>query len=207
MSIVAKSLSVLALLFLLAFGWCVIAMFHFLYISSKVPVSILGQGRVYTGSWDQGFVAADGTWAIDGEEHAFPLNTSEIRCVKEHRRCYAAGARLSDNYLTADLDFYDVTKWDNSTLEFVTDAACVSYVYVINRNTEKLAGRRVAKTTSDPTCKSIVVSPGLRLSFVSGQDVISKLRSEAAPTMISSAMATIWSALILFWIWRVARKT
>src|SRR5262245_39041304 len=112
MSIVAKSLSVLALLLLLVFGWCVIAAFHVLYIFSQVPVSILGDGRVYTGGWDLGFVHADGTWAIDREKHAFPLNMSEIRCIKQDRQCYAASARISGNYLTADLDFYNITKWD-----------------------------------------------------------------------------------------------
>ena len=206
MSIVAKSLSVLALLLLLVIGWCLIAVFHFLYISSEVPVSILGQGRVDTRSWDQGFVVADGTWAIDGEKHAFPLNVSEIRCIKQDRQCYAAGARLQDNWLTADLDFYNITKWDDDTLEFVTDATCISYLYVISRNTEKLTGRRGAKTTDDPVCKSIGVSPELRLSFVNGLDVVRKLRDEAAPTMISSAVATIWSVLILIWIWRVVRR-
>jgi hypothetical protein len=125
--------------------------------------------------------------------------------LKENSRCYAAGARLSNNYLVAELDFYNVTKWDNSTLEFVTDARCVSYVYVINRNTEKLTGRRVAKTTDDPTCTSIISSPVLRLSFVDGLDVVRKLRSEAAPTL-SLPVATIWTVVILFWIWRVVRR-
>jgi hypothetical protein len=148
---------VLALLVLLFFGWYIIASIHFVSIWSKVPVDILSQGSVYTGGWDQGFVTASGTWVLDGEKHAFPINMSEIQCFKENSRCYAAGARLSNNYLVAELDFYNVTKWDNSTLEFVTDARCVSYVYVINRNTEKLTGRRVAKTTDDPTCKSLLV--------------------------------------------------
>ena len=158
------------------------------------------------GSWDQGFVTASGTWTLDGQNHAFPINMSEIQCIKDDRRCYAAAARLSGRYLVADLDFYNVTKWDSSTLEFVTDAVCVAYVYVINRNTEKLTGRRVAKTTDDPTCKSIISSPVLGLSFVNGLDVVTKLRSEAAPTLISLPVATIWTGVILFWIWRVVRR-
>ena len=125
---------------------------------------------------------------------------------KQDRQCYAASARISDDYLTADLDLYNVTKWNDNTLEFVTDATCVSYVYVISRNTEKLTGRRSAKITDDPVCKSIGVSPELRLSFVNGLDVVRKLRNEAAPIMISWAVATIWSVLILFWIWRVMRR-
>jgi hypothetical protein len=83
---------------------------------------------------------------------------------------------------------------------------CVLYVYVINRNTEKLTGRRVAKTTDNPTCKSIISSPALRLSFVNGLDVVTKLRGEVAPTLISLPAATIWTGVILFWIWRVVRR-
>lgn len=62
-------------------------------------------------------------WAREWNSGA---NMSEIQCIKDDRRCYAAAARLSGRYLVADLDFYNVTKWDSSTLEFVTDAVCVS---------------------------------------------------------------------------------
>jgi hypothetical protein len=116
-------------LFLLLLGWTAIGALHLAVLSHNVPLTPLSFGRVHTESWDQGFVAADGTWTIDGESHAFPLNMSDIRCIKDEKSCYAAEARLSDNYLVADLEFYKITNWDNSTLEFVTDATCVSYVY------------------------------------------------------------------------------
>jgi hypothetical protein len=41
---------------------------------------------------------------------------------------------------------------------------------------------------------------------VNGLDVITKLRSEAAPTLTSLPVATIWTGVILFWIWRVVRR-
>ena len=206
MSIAGRSFRVLALLLLLLLGWAAIGALHLLVVSHNVPVIPLSFGRVITDSWDQGFVAADGTWTIDGEKHAFPLNSSQIRCFKESSVCYAAQAQLSsDNYLAAYLEFYKITKWDNSTLEFVEDAICVSYVYVINRSVEKLTGRRVAKATDDPTCQ-LTERSDLRLSFVSGSEVVDKLRSQYAPIIQSTLLATAWAMFILFLIWRVARK-
>jgi hypothetical protein len=206
MGIVGKSLRIVALLFLLLLGWIAIAALHLFAIWYKVPVMPLGDGRVLTGSWDQGFVSARGTWTIDGEKHAFPLNMSEINCVKARSVCNAAEARVSDDWLEATQEEYNITKWDQSKLEFISDATCVSYVYVIDRSTEKLTGRRIAKATSDPVCRPVVLSPELRFSFVNGLDVVSKLRSEHEPTVLSSVLATVWAAFILFWIWRVVRR-
>jgi hypothetical protein len=206
MGIVGKSLRLVALFFLLLVGWMAIGALHLSAISYKVPVMPLGDGRVLTGSWDQGFVLARGTWTIDGEKHAFPLNMSEINCVKARNVCNAAEARVSDDWLEAAHEEYNITKWDNSTLEFVSDATCVSYVYVINRSTEKLTGRRIAKATSDPICQSVVLSPELRLSLVNGLDVVNKLRSEHSPTIFSTVLATVWAAFILGWIWLVIRR-
>jgi hypothetical protein len=203
MSIASKSLRVLALLFLLFLGWAIIGAYHLSVLVQKVPAYPLGNGRVFTQSWDQCFVSAQGTWTIDGEKHAFPLNMSEINCVKARSVCNAAEARLSDGWLVAVLEEYDITKWDQSRLEFISDATCVSYVYVIDRSTEKLTGRRIAKATSDPVCRSINSSPELRLSFVNGLDVVGKLRSEHEPTVLSSVLATVWTIFILVWIWLV----
>jgi hypothetical protein len=205
-SIVGKSLQVAALLFLLLLGWIAIGAVHLFEISYKVPVKPLGDGRVLTERWDQGFVSAQGTWTIDDEKHAFPLNMFEINCVKARSVCNAAEARVSDDWLVAVHEEYNITEWDNSTLEFVSDATCVSYVYVINRSTKKLTGRRIAKATSDPVCQSVALSPELRLSFVNGLDVVDKLRSEHSPTIFSTVLATVWAAFILFWIWRVIRR-
>ena len=127
MGIVGKSLRVVAAVLLLLVGWIAIASLHFFIISYKVPVQPLGDGRVFTGLWDEGFVSAKGTWTIDGDKHAFPLNVSE-NCAKGRSVCNAAEARVSNDWLEAAHEAYNITKWDNSTLEFVSDATCVSYV-------------------------------------------------------------------------------
>jgi hypothetical protein len=206
MHIASKAIRVLGLLILLLLGMAAILAAHLGYIAQKVPLGIHGDGRVYTGGWDRGFIAANGTWTIESQGHAFPLNTSEIRCVKSDGLCYAAEARVSDGYLTAGLELYDIKKWDSTTLEFVTEAACVTYAYVINRSTEKLTGRRLKTATTDPTCQLIVLEPDLKLSFVNGLDVVRNLHDQHAPTGFSIAAATAWVLFILVWIVRVVRR-
>lgn len=109
-------------------------------------------------------------------------------------------------YLTAGLELYEIKKWDSTTLEFVTEAACVTYAYVINRSTEKLTGRRLKKATSDPTCRLIVLETDLKLSFVNGLDVVRNLHDQHAPTGFSIAAATAWVLFVLVWIVRVVRR-
>jgi hypothetical protein len=185
MGIAGKSFRAVALLFLLLVGWIVIGVLHFVIINYKVPVQPLGDGRITTRMWDMGYVSANGTWTIDGQKHAFPINMSKIICSKQDSYCYSGEARITDNYLGAYLEFYKITKWDDATLEFISDADCVSYVYVINRSTKKLIGRQVKKTATDNSLCEIA-SPDLKLSFVSGWDVDQKLRSEYAPNLTES---------------------
>jgi hypothetical protein len=80
-SIAGKSFRVLALLLLLLVGWIAIGGLHLFITWHNAPVTPLGSGLVTTRSWDRGFVTAEGTWTIDGEKHAFPINMSKISCA------------------------------------------------------------------------------------------------------------------------------
>ena len=204
MRIALKALRVLGLLGLLLLGLAAIFAAHLGYIASKVPAGILGEGRVYVDGWDRGFVAARGTWTIEGQNHGSPLNMSHIQCLRSEGLCRAAEAYLTDGYLNAELELYEIKKWDNSTLEFVTDAACVTYEYVINRSTEKLTGRRLKKATTNPDCRFVELD--LQLSFVNGLSVVKNLQDQHAPTAFSIAAATAWVLFILFWIGQVVRR-
>jgi hypothetical protein len=121
---------VLALLLLLLLGWIAIGALHLFIMWYKVPVTPLGSGLVTTRSWDRGFVTAEGTWTIDGEKHAYPINMSSILCYKDDRYCYSSTAKLSDNYLVAELYLYEITKWDDATLEFTPKIQPVSHMFM-----------------------------------------------------------------------------
>jgi hypothetical protein len=207
MSIVSKTLRLFGLLLLLLVGLFAIATAHIVYVSAMVPTSIMGDGRVHVGFWELGIVSARGTWIIEGHGHSSPLNMWDLQCVRDESLCYTAQAEITaGRYLNAELERLEIKRWDNATLEFVTDAACVSYVYVINRSTERLTGRRVKKTTTEEMCRDIELEPELRLSFVNGLTVVSELRHLHAPTPYSIAAATAWLLFILVWMVRVVRR-
>ena len=203
-----KKLSkVLGILALTIVGLVGIAVMHFTVIDQRVPVDLFGDGKVNIGQWDQGYVNAKGTWVIDGERHGIPLNVSDITCLRDQKLCYIAEASVMEGFgksLDADGSFVDIKRWDASTIEYQTDALCVSYTYVIDRATQKLIGRRLKKPNSnddDDLCKS--ASADLRLSFVKGFDVAQALRRESAPNTISLVAATAFVLLMLAWAWRV----
>jgi hypothetical protein len=62
-------------------------------IGLRVPVDLRGDGNVNVDSWDKGYVQAKGTWVIDGERHAWPLNVSDLNCFRDDQLCYVASAR------------------------------------------------------------------------------------------------------------------
>lgn len=69
-------------------------------------------------------VIAEGTWVLDNEKLAYPLNVTKITCYKEISTCIEARAEImsggdSDSLLLNTYDF-PITKWDN--YEIIADA-------------------------------------------------------------------------------------
>ena len=208
--VLKKLFKVLGIIALTLVGLIGIVAIHSAVINERVPVGLLGNGKVFVGNWDNGFVHAKGTWVIDGERSAHSLNLSSILCLREQNLCHVADASVSDGvmggtYLDADVNTYDIKRWDASTIEYNTEAVCVTYAYVIDRATEKLIGRRLKKPDAkDDVCGS--VGSDYSLSFVNGLDVVERLRQERAPNTISIVSATAFGLLMLAWAWRVIRK-
>ena len=71
-------------------------------VNSAVPVNLPVGPHVYTSLWDERYVSASGTWVIDNDRHAFPLNTSEITCRRPDSFCTATTARIDYNTLTLE---------------------------------------------------------------------------------------------------------
>jgi hypothetical protein len=112
---------------------------------------------------------------------------------------------LSDGYLSAESERYQIKKWDNSILEFVTETNCVSYVYVVNRSTARLTGRRLKKEPTDDNCK-LVLERDLALSFVDGFSVARSLQQQHAPSTYTLPAAVLWTLFIVAWAVRVIRR-
>ena len=177
-----------------------IGVMHIAVIDQRVPVELLGDGKVFVNNWPNGYVHGKGTWTIDGERSAHPLNVSSIFCVRDQSLCYVADASISDGvfggtYLDADVNSYDIKRWDAATIEYQTDAVCVTYAYVIDRATEKLIGRRLKKEDAEGELCGAAQSD-LKLSFVDGSDVVEALRRERAPSTVSLVIVAIrWTPM------------
>jgi len=93
------------------FGFAGILLVAMFYVSSKVPVGIANvHAEVRTRTWESGYVYAKGTWEIDGEPTAFPLNVSKILCVQSESQCYEAQAEIFNGLLDSNYKFYEITK-------------------------------------------------------------------------------------------------
>jgi hypothetical protein len=64
------------------------------YVAVQVPVKPSGGGTVYTDAWDRGYVSADGTWVIENERSASPIQVTDIACYREDNQCQLATAEL-----------------------------------------------------------------------------------------------------------------
>ena len=203
----AFTFNILGLLGLTLAGVIGIAAIHSTIIKLGVPVILPGDGRIYVGSWDNGYVSGIGTWVIEQDRHMSPMNVSSVSCVRQDGICYDAQASITWGFLNSYLDRYPIERWDSSTIQFKNDApSCVTYTYVIDRATQKLSGRRLKKSdVAQQDCTSIQ-SNDLRLSFVSGSEVEETLRRESAPTVASLVIGTGFVFLMLAWMWKVIRR-
>jgi hypothetical protein len=153
---------------------------------------------------------SSGTWAIDGGPNAAPLNVAEISCLKEQRTCYVASASAEEvfgsNWLDVTLSDFNITRWDDTSIEYQAKSLCLTGKFVIDRVTEKVSGRRTRTPGAPERCANL--NQDLRLSFVSGLDVAMRLKKERAPKTETVVAITIFVLLMLAWAVRVVmRKT
>ena len=186
-------------------------MLSFVTLAKRTPVGIAStySGQVAVRGWDDGYVGAKGTCAIDEERSAEPLNVSDITCFRDQRTCYSAHASVggitSQNWLDVELGVFSIVRWESSSIEYQAQYLCMTTKYVIDRATEKVSGRRLRTPGSDDkACGDF--SQDLRVGFVNGSEVATPLRREAAPTTAGIIVATIFSLLMFVWAVRVITR-
>lgn len=112
------------------------------YKETTKPGILLPPLQVSTASWDR-YVTASGTLLLQGEELGIPLQTTEVQCHRQMGICIVATAMLNENYLSTDIETYEVERWDS--YEIVTkpmDKLCVRYTLRISRNQKTVTGLR-----------------------------------------------------------------
>ena len=72
--------------------WIAVAVLAGTIAQLRVPVNL----TTYSGvtSVSDGYVKAAGTWVIEGDRQGFPLQTTEITCKRELKRCSSATAQI-----------------------------------------------------------------------------------------------------------------
>lgn len=170
-----------------------------------VPVKIRSGYGVHTNQWDQGYVSASGTWVIENDRQAFPVQYSELTCILSEKQCQSATAEIMfGNMLSVDRQIYSVERWTDDTVIFTASSAlCVDYTYTISRANQRVVGTRTRKKNPGPSCFS--GSETLQLSLVDGFKVTQQLEKEAS----SNTQPFMWATLVAFWVFigfRVFRR-
>jgi hypothetical protein len=182
------------------FGTAAIFSVGIFSIYSQVSVQLPSGARVYADFWDRGYVAAEGTWTIEGGKQAFPLQTSMIICYKQEGHCTSAQAEIaSGDRLGLNVERFEITKWDATTLVFTnTSPRCVDYVYTIDRSNLRTFGTRKSKQDAGDACKQ---QHDLQLTLVDGFTFWQGLRDDASARI----MPFVWATIALWWVFVLYR--
>jgi hypothetical protein len=173
-----------------------------LYMKIQVPVNLRSGGNVFTSNWDNGFVHASGTWVIENDRQAFPLQVAEVLCRRSDSECTSATAEVTfGGLLNVDTDRYEVVRWTTDTIIFTTSALCVDYTYTISRASERLVGTRTPKRAGSASCPSGAGKDTLQLSLKDGFKVQMGLEDEAR----SRAQPFLWAGLTVLWLFIAMR--
>ena len=90
------------------------------------------------------YVTATGTWVLQGEQIAYPLNTSEITCRRSDGLCVdfhvdvhmPTSASPGLPQIMPIIDYYDITNWTPTEVRAVSRMGCRQNVLTINISTE-----------------------------------------------------------------------
>lgn len=150
-------------------------------VESRVPVDLSPFSNVIV--VDDSYVSAKGTWVIEGDRQAYPLQTTEIICERELMRCTSATAQITGRSLSVNVDTYEVASWEKTRIVFVNTApTCANYIFTIDFPTKAVSGLRKKKSSGPSVpadCNTL--DKELRLSLRTGFDVSQSLKDEALP--------------------------
>jgi len=178
-------------------GWVGIVYVADLVAKSRVPVYL----NFAAFSDSPGYVLARGTWTIEGDEQAFPLQTTEIACRKDTRSCVIATAEVSfGRILTVTAETLPITEWTKTQVVFTDDfPRCVNYVYTLDLATKTANGvRRKNGTDNYAGIDCDKLAGDLRLTLRDGFPFSTKLERDALPWFGRVALAPVSLLSFLF---------
>jgi peptidoglycan hydrolase-like protein with peptidoglycan-binding domain len=111
------------------------------------PVHATGRTEIHMND-DSGWARVDGTWILEDEKIAFPVNTSKIDCDRARRECFIADADASipspdsddDSYiLHVGLQRHEIISWAAGVIVARRiNAICTTEIFTLNSNSKKV---------------------------------------------------------------------
>ena len=121
------------------------------------PISLQPK-RVFVDQWTRGYVSADGTWTVTGEDMTSPEQTSNITCDRAQAVCREATARISrmgtTRLLAVDVYTFEIERWNDE--EIVTKPrqfGCTGTTHRWIRSEKSLTGVR-STTSNEGSCRA-----------------------------------------------------
>lgn len=114
--------------------------------SRDTPVYASGFGKIKITGFD-GWVSVKGTWILEGEQIAYPINTAEITCERDRRECRLIQADLvvpnlddsGDSYmLSVNSDSYSIISWEPDEIVARDSGECRITLLTLNLNSNEV---------------------------------------------------------------------
>jgi hypothetical protein len=133
------------------------------YSISQRSIPYLPRFSVITDFWGDGAVIAKGTWIIEQDEQAYPIQTTEITCDKPTKECIEVTAELGNDTLGLFTTRHQIERWDeHEIVSSPKQFGCVRYTMRLLRASKAVTASRT-RTSTEGMCKNLTSELRLRL--------------------------------------------
>lgn len=150
------------------------------------------------------YASAEGTWVIQGERIAYPVNRAQIQCWRSDRTCvvYTANVSMPEGrqsdiggpLLMTDVEHYDVAEWGAVEVRARTTTICRQIILTVNWAAKQAF--TVATDLSKEGCPTLGPLTKPRVTTLEGGDAIEaffKTRQELVQTVSNSPLERVRS--------------
>ena len=132
---------------------------------SDTPVEVLGLGETLDVFGEDNYVTTKGTWAIEGEQHAYPINHAKIDCLKSRGTCESkqvsieipslkhSSARYFFDHFT---DVFEIISWTDTEVISQGDSRCRTTIMTINIENNEVF--QITRNKGNDTCDAGIVA-------------------------------------------------
>jgi len=172
-------------------------------------------GGFHSHSWDDlGYVAASGTWELEGAALAAPVNHVEISCRRDEGYCLEARAEVftRGSILAVATDRRPIVSWTPDTITTRNETTCGSYVMTISRGSESVTALELNTPSEAHARVSIVpcdqLDPRKEFRLIDGgrRDIDNIPTRSAAQQRAILAFVALWSLFVGWRILRILRR-